>query len=70
MTALCKDMGMMVVGEGVENVEERGRPGRVSDAICCRVPVRQAGRPVSRRLRGAPEDFSERTPAIGGRDGC
>jgi EAL domain-containing protein (putative c-di-GMP-specific phosphodiesterase class I) len=23
MTALCKDMGMMVVGEGVENVEER-----------------------------------------------
>jgi EAL domain-containing protein (putative c-di-GMP-specific phosphodiesterase class I) len=23
MTALCKDMGMMVVGEGVENIEER-----------------------------------------------
>ena len=23
MTALCKDMGMMVVGEGVENAEER-----------------------------------------------
>ena len=23
MTALCKDMGMMVVGEGVETVEER-----------------------------------------------
>ena len=23
MAALCKDMGMMVVGEGVENVEER-----------------------------------------------
>ena len=23
MTTLCKDMGMMVVGEGVESIEER-----------------------------------------------